>query len=71
MNISLLSMKRILETFYAVFFISFIFKIKDKINEALSVPLICVISLNKNDKCAFKYIGGKQDNNTNCSHDMT
>ena len=33
--------------------------------------LIFALSLNKNDKCAFKYIGGKQDNNTNCSHDMT
>ena len=46
-------------------------EIKDKINEALSVTLICVITLKKNDKWVFKYIGGKQDNNTNCSHDMT
>ena len=63
--------KIFLKTCFQINFVSCILKIKDKINEALSVPLICVISLNKNDKCAFKYIGGKQDNNTNCSHDMT
>ena len=46
-------------------------KIKDRINETSSMFLICAVFLNQNDKCAFKYIGGKQDNNTNCSHGMT